>query len=171
MKSITTTTTLAALAAAAVLLVSACGGSDQGAAAPTRNKTVSVEQVDGVGDVLVNRAGQALYAANQESNGTIVCTAACTSIWEPLTVDGAKALTGEASVMGKLGTIMRPGGGTQVTFDGRPLYRFVEDPDPGMVTGNGAADSFDGRAFQWHVATSGGISTTSDNSSSGATGY
>lgn len=174
MKSITTTTTLAALAAAAVFLVSACGGSggsDQGASAPTSTDTVSVEQVDGVGDVLVNRAGQALYAANQETNGHVVCTASCTSIWEPLTLDGAKTPTGEAPVAAKLGTIMRPGGGRQVTFDGRPLYRFVEDPDPGTVTGNGFDDSFDGRAFEWHVATSDGISTTSSNSSSGPTGY
>jgi len=174
MKSITTTTTLAALAAAVVLLVSACGGSggsDQGASAPTGTDTVSIEQVDGVGDVLVNRAGQALYAANQEANGTIVCTASCTSIWKPLTLDGAGVPTAEASVTSKLGTIMRPGGGTQVTFDGRPLYRFVEDPDPGTVTGNGATDSFDGRAFEWHVATTGGISTTNTNSSSGPTGY
>jgi predicted lipoprotein with Yx(FWY)xxD motif len=174
MKSITTTTTLAALAAAAVLLVSACGGSggsDQGAAAPTGTKTVSIEQVDGVGDVLVNRSGQALYAATQEANGEVVCTGSCTSIWEPLTLDGAKAPTGEASVRAELGTIVRPDGGTQVTFDGRPLYRFVEDPNPGTVTGNGFADSFDGRAFEWHVATSDGISTTSTNSSSGPTGY
>jgi predicted lipoprotein with Yx(FWY)xxD motif len=34
-----------------------------------------------------------------------------------------------------------------VTVDGRLLYRFTEDPDKGVVTGNGFADSFDGRAF------------------------
>jgi len=171
MNRITTTATLAALAAAAVLLVSACGAGDQGAAAPTGNKTVSVEQVDGVGDVLVNRDGQALYAANQEANGKVVCTASCTSIWQPLTLAAATAPTAEPSLMGNLGTIMRPGGGTQVTFDGRPLYRFAEDSNSGTVTGNGAADTFDGRAFRWHVVTSGGVSTTSANSSSGPTGY
>ena len=60
----------------------------------------------------------------------------------------------------------RPGIARQVTVDGRLLYRFMEDPDNGVVTGNGFADSFDGRAFTWHVATPTGISTTSDNSTS-----
>jgi predicted lipoprotein with Yx(FWY)xxD motif len=62
--------------------------------------------------------------------------------------------------------VTRPDGGRQVTFDGRLLYRFTEDPDAGTVTGTGFADSFDGRAFTWHVATPTGISTSDANSSS-----
>jgi predicted lipoprotein with Yx(FWY)xxD motif len=69
-------------------------------------------------------------------------------------------------VTGALGVVTRPDGARQVTVDGRLLYRFMEDPDNGVVTGNGFADSFDGRAFTWHVATPTGISTTSDNSTS-----
>jgi predicted lipoprotein with Yx(FWY)xxD motif len=167
-----TTTTLAALLATVALLASACGGSGgSGASAPTQGRTVSVESVDGVGDVLVDSRGAALYAADQERGGTIVCTASCTSIWEPLTVGGATKPTGEAPVSGKLGTIMRPGGGRQVTLAGRPLYRFLEDPDTGVVTGNGFDDTFDGKAFTWHVATPAGISTTSSNSSTSTPGY
>ena len=44
----------------------------------------------------------------------------------------------------------RPDGSRQVTFDGRPLYRFAEDSDAGTVTGNGIADSFDGQSL--HLA-------------------
>jgi hypothetical protein len=47
----------------------------------------------------------------------------------------------------------------------RPLYRFVEDPSPGTVTGNGFADTFDGQRFTWHVATPTGVSDSSENSS------
>ena len=66
----------------------------------------------------------------------------------------------------------RPDGSRQVTFDGRLLYRFLEDPDTGTVTGNGFADTFDGQAFTWHVATPTGISTSDANSSSsGDDGY
>jgi len=63
--------------------------------------------------------------------------------------------------------------GARVTLAGRLLYRFMEDPQAGTVTGNGFADSFDGQAFRWHVATPQGISTSDDNSSSssGSPGY
>lgn len=168
MKSIKTSIALLALAVATVLIVSACGGSSTSGAPGSDDagaaETVSVRSVDGVGDVLVDAQGAALYAADQEADGMVACTGSCTSIWDPLTVSGRPtAGTGLGSM---LGVLTRPDGGRQVTFDGRLLYRFVEDPGPGVVTGNGFADSFDGRAFTWHVATPTGISTTSDNSTS-----
>jgi predicted lipoprotein with Yx(FWY)xxD motif len=164
---------LLALATATALFVSACGGSsDSGAAAPdTPAATVSVSSVDGVGDVLVDAQGAALYAADQEGSGMVVCTGSCTSIWKPLTVSGRP--TAGDGVVAKLGTVERPDGHRQVTLAGRLLYRFMEDPRAGTVTGNGFADSFDGQAFRWHVATPQGISTSDDNSSSssGSPGY
>jgi predicted lipoprotein with Yx(FWY)xxD motif len=164
---------LLALAGATALLVSACGGSgDSGAAAPdTPAVTVAVSSVDGVGDVLVDAQGAALYAADQERSGMVVCTGSCTSIWKPLTVSGRP--TAGDGVVAKLGTVERPDGHRQVTLAGRLLYRFMEDPQAGTVTGNGFADSFDGQAFRWHVATPQGISTSDDNSSSssGSPGY
>ena len=159
---------LLALAAAVVLIVSACGGSsDPGASAPEDvgvTETVSVANVDGVGDVLVDAQGAALYAADQEADGMVVCVDACTTIWEPLTVSGQP--TADDGLGGQLAIVNRPDGGRQVTFDGRLLYRFVEDPAAGVVTGNGFADVFAGQAFVWHVATPNGVSTTSENSSS-----
>jgi predicted lipoprotein with Yx(FWY)xxD motif len=155
--------------AAAVLILAACGGSsdsDAGAAASSdaTGATVAVRDVDGVGEVLVDEQGAALYAADQESNGTVACTDGCTSIWDPLTVsDGSRPSAGDA-VSAELGTATRPDGTQQVTFEGRLLYRFVEDPAPATVTGNGFADTFDGRAFVWHVVTPAGVSTSSENS-------
>jgi predicted lipoprotein with Yx(FWY)xxD motif len=173
MKNRTTYLALLALAVATALLVSACGGSsDSGAAAPeSPAATVSVSSVDGVGDVLVDAQGAALYAADQESSGMVVCTGSCTSIWKPLTVSGRPTAGG--GVTAQLGTVERPDGHRQVTLAGRLLYRFMEDPQAGTVTGNGFADSFDGQAFRWHVATPQGISTSDDNSSSssGSPGY
>lgn len=159
---------LLALAAVAVLVVSACGGSGNSGAAASRSAggaTVSVSNVDGVGDVLVDARGAALYAADQEADGMVACTGACNAIWDPLTVDAGRPAAGDG-VTGKLGVMTRPGGARQVTFDGRPLYRFLQDPDAGVVTGNGVADSFGGHAFTWHVATPTGISRSSSNSSS-----
>lgn len=162
-----------ALAVVTALFVSACGGSgDSGAAAPDNPATtLSVSSVDGVGNVLVDAQGAALYAADQERSGMVVCTGSCTSIWKPLTVSGRP--TAGDGVVAKLGTVERPDGHRQVTLAGRLLYRFMEDPQAGTVTGNGFADSFDGQAFRWHVATPQGISTSDDNSSSssGSPGY
>jgi predicted lipoprotein with Yx(FWY)xxD motif len=159
---------LLALAVTTALFVSACGGSsNSGASAPPASatgETVSVSSVDGVGDVLVDAQGAALYASDQEADGMVVCTSSCTSIWDPLTVSGKP--TAGNGLTGQLGVVNRPDGERQVTLDGRLLYRFLEDPEAGVVTGNGFADSFDGQSFTWHVATPKGISASSDNSSS-----
>ena len=39
-------------------------------------------------------------------------------------------------VTGKLGTIRRPGGGVQATYDGHPLYSYIGDNGPGVASGN-----------------------------------
>ena len=39
-------------------------------------------------------------------------------------------------VIGKLGTIKRSGGETQVTYDRHPLYTYVGDSAPGQAKGN-----------------------------------
>jgi predicted lipoprotein with Yx(FWY)xxD motif len=179
MKRITTYTGLAALAATLALLVSACGGggssgagamgagSGQGTA--SGNDQVSVSNVSGVGDVLVDAKGDALYMSEQEAGGTVLCTAGCTDFWVPLTVHGSRSPVGASSIDGMLGTVERPDGTRQITFDGAPLYRFAEDSGPGVVSGNGAADSFGGRQFTWHVATPTGDTTSAP--SSGGIGY
>jgi predicted lipoprotein with Yx(FWY)xxD motif len=182
MKNIKTYTTLSALAAAVVVILSACGGSSNsssGASAQPSSsamRTVSVADVDGVGNVLVDSKSMALYAANQEAGGKVVCTESCTTIWEPLTLSAAQVKPSAASDLGgKLGVVKRPDGARQVTFNGRLLYRFAEDSSPLTVTGNGFSDSFDGTSFTWHVATPTGVSMSSSNSmsssSSGGYGY
>jgi predicted lipoprotein with Yx(FWY)xxD motif len=168
MKTTRTYASLLVLAAAVILVLSACGGggdSGAGSSASSSGPTVSSEMVDGVGRVLVDSQGAALYAADQEAVGMVLCTDSCTSIWEPLTVAGGMPTAGDG-LDGKLDVVTRPDGGRQVTFDGRLLYRFTEDPDAGTVTGNGFADTFDGQAFTWHVATPTGISTSDANSNS-----
>lgn len=165
-----TTTYATAALALAVLALSACGGSGS-AASPTTagsSDTVSTADVQGVGTVLVDSKGMALYSPDQEKSGTIECTAECTSIWVPLTVAGTP--TGSSDVASKLGTVKRPDGATQVTFDGKPLYTFAEDSGPDTVTGDGAKDQFGGQSFTWHVAEAGAVTTT-NTSGEGGYGY
>ena len=56
----------------------------------------------------------------------------CAAYWPPVT-GSPKAAPG---VTGKLGTIRRPGGGLQATYDGHPLYTYVGDSGPGQARGN-----------------------------------
>jgi predicted lipoprotein with Yx(FWY)xxD motif len=165
------TTAAAALAAAALFILAACGGDDSTTSpgASTTGQTVSVQDVDGVGEVLVDSEGSALYAADQEARGEVLCIEGCASIWLPLTLPTGRASpTAAADLAGNLGVVMRPDGGEQVTFDGRPLYRFVEDRSPGVVTGDGFADVFAGQPFEWHVVGPDGVS---DVSRTGPLGY
>jgi predicted lipoprotein with Yx(FWY)xxD motif len=160
----------AALAALA-LAASACGGASGGAASgPSVSEPatmVSVEHIDGVGNVLVDSKGQALYSPDQEAGGEVLCMGSCTSIWVPLTLTGSAKPTGSSEVSGKLGTTDRPDGAVQVTYQGKPLYTFVEDTSPGSVTGNGFHDEFGGRQFTWHVASVGAVSSTGTNTGGG----
>ena len=87
--------TIALAAGVAVLALAACGGdgydgSDQSPAAQSGDDTatVSVEELGDSGRVLVDSAGKALYAADEEADSSVVCTGACTSFWIPLTIDG-----------------------------------------------------------------------------------
>jgi predicted lipoprotein with Yx(FWY)xxD motif len=166
MKRKTTYAALLALAAAAIMIVSACGG---GSESSSSDATVAVDTVEPIGEVLVDAEGAALYASEQEADGMVLCTDVCASIWVPLTLDGDPP-TGSDGLAADLGTVTRPEGTEQVTFNDRPLYTFVEDAEPGSVTGNGFADNFGDQFFEWHVATPTGVSTSSANSSMTATG-
>jgi predicted lipoprotein with Yx(FWY)xxD motif len=159
---------LTGAAAAASVVLAACGGggsdsSDSGAAASGAT-SVAVRSIDGVGKVLVDSSGKALYASDVEADGKVRCTGACTSFWQPLTVDSAKPVA--VGGVGTVGVISRPDGAKQVTVDGKLLYTFSEDA-PGKVEGNGFADDFDGRHFTWNAVLAGGDSAGSSRNDNG----
>jgi predicted lipoprotein with Yx(FWY)xxD motif len=149
-------------AAALAIGLAACGGgggdSSGSGAAAGGGTTVAVKSIDGVGKVLVDSSGKALYASDVEADGKVRCTGACTSFWEPLTIDSAKPAA--AGDVGTIGVISRPDGAKQVTVDGKLLYTFSEDA-PGKVEGDGFADDFDGRHFKWNAVLAGGDSADS----------
>jgi predicted lipoprotein with Yx(FWY)xxD motif len=164
-----TRTICAAALAAVALALGACGGDDEQPAAGGQGTTVAVDEVDGVGPVLVDDGGAALYVSEQESDGKVRCTADCLEFWIPLEAPAGEPTAG-AGVGGKLGTVERPDGTMQVTHDGKPLYRFSQDGEPGQVTGDGLSDEFGGESFTWHAVTTG--DAPADDSGGGRTyGY
>ena len=147
--------TVLATSTAAVALA-ACGSSgsygSNGSPATASSggaAAVAVKNVDGVGNVLVDSSGRALYSPDQEASGKVLCTGACTTFWMPLAAaDGTPTA---AAGVAQLGVIDRPDGTKQVTAAGKPLYTFTED-SPGEVKGNGFADAFGSQHFTWHAA-------------------
>ena len=88
-------------------------------------------QIGGVA-VLTNARGLTLYWFAPDTPTTSKCTGSCAGYWPPV----AGASRAGSGVTGKLGTIRRPGGGLQATYDGHPLYTYVGDSRPGQASGN-----------------------------------
>jgi predicted lipoprotein with Yx(FWY)xxD motif len=165
-------------AVAAALALAACGGSDDDGASNTTtagtagasNDTVSVADVEGVGEILVDASGRALYFADEEADGQVRCVDGCTSFWKPLE-PGSGAPTAAPGVP-ELGVVDRPDGTEQVTADGRLLYTFSQD-SPGDVSGDGFEDDFGSQHLTWHalrVDGSGSMTTSPADTSTGG-GY
>ncbi len=93
--------------------------------------------------VLVTSKGLTLYTLSAETHGRFICTGSCTSTWPPLTLKAGAKPTGVAH----LGTIKRADGRRQVTYNGRPLYRFASDTKKGDAGGEGFVD-----VGTWHAA-------------------
>jgi predicted lipoprotein with Yx(FWY)xxD motif len=87
-----------------------------------------------LGTILVDGNGQTLYLFTRDERNRSNCTDRCAQIWPPLTTTGAPT-AGDGAVSGLLGTITRPEGTMQVTYNGWPLYRYSQDTAAGDVKG------------------------------------
>ena len=93
------------------------------------------------------------------------CSGTCAVAWPPLLADG-KPTAGSGVNTSLVGTARRSDGTEQVTYNGHPLYLFVEDTKPGQTTGQGVT------AFgaPWYVLSTAGNQITTQPSSSGSSG-
>ena len=108
------------------------GGSSSATAAIGTRKT-------SLGTVLVNSSGLTLYWFANDSTSASTCTGACASAWPP--VIGTPHPASGVTLSGKFGTIKRPDGSLEATYDGHPLYTFAGDTAAGQVTGNALNNS------------------------------
>ena len=162
------------VAIAGAMLLSACAdktdassgsGGTGGSSGGSGSVTVSSKSVSGVGDVLVDSDGMTLYYLKTENSGKIMCTGSCADAWPPLLLPSGvtSATAGSGVDASKLGTIARPDGGTQVTYDGRALYLFAGDQS-GQATGQGVGGFF-------AVTTSGSTGSGASGSTGGGYHY
>jgi predicted lipoprotein with Yx(FWY)xxD motif len=179
-------------ALAASLALAACGGSSSSsstqaststpattaASAPAGGATAAIVKSASNSalhaTVLVNSQGMTLYHLSGEQGGKLICTsAACVATWPPLITSAA---TPTGSVAG-LGTVKRPDGTLQVTYNGEPLYTFAHDR-AGEANGQGIKDvgtwtavtSAAGGAAATPAAAAPPAESSSENSSSGGGG-
>jgi predicted lipoprotein with Yx(FWY)xxD motif len=113
--------------------------------------TIKVSSALG-GKIVVNWSGMTLYHYTNEKKGSIECTGACTKLWPPLLAGAAKPVAGPGLSAAKLGTIKRPDGGLQVTYNGLALYRYAADKKPGQTNGQGVEGA-------WFAVTAAGTIT------------
>ncbi len=119
------------VAALTLLGVAVANAGGTPAAAAGAGVTLKTATISGI-NVLTNANGRTLYWFAPDTSATSKCTGSCAAYWPPV-AGHAKAGPG---VTGKLGTIKRPGGGLQATYDGHPLYTYIGDGGPGQAGGN-----------------------------------
>ena len=104
--------------------------------------TVTVSQHAELGPILSDGSGNTLYLFTRDERNVSNCSGGCANTWPPLLTDGdpqAGDGLGDA-----LGTVTRGDGGTQVAYNGWPLYYFASDESPGDAKGQDVGD-------RWYV--------------------
>jgi predicted lipoprotein with Yx(FWY)xxD motif len=135
----------AALVAGLAGCTSGSSGSDSGgrggAATPdVPEGTVLTTADSDLGQIVVDAQGMTVYYYTPDvpGSGASACTDDCLAAWPPVhATDDPPVVDG---VTGDVGTILGNDGERQVTLDGRPLYLYAGDGEPGDVLGQGIDD-------------------------------
>lgn len=86
------------------------------------------------GTVLFDGKGRVLYGFTHDLRGKRSrCYGACAAAW-PVYYKGATLRAGKGVRQKLIGTVRRKDGRLQVTYNGRPLYRYVGDTSPGAIS-------------------------------------
>lgn len=127
-------------------------------------ETVKIASNPKFGQILVTTDGRTLYTNTGDTPKALKCTdSSCTGYWPPYNVDTQP--TAAEGLPGSLGTITRPDGSLQVTYNNQPLYTFYQDKQPGEAGGNGFSDS----GGTWNVVSLNG--SVGGNNSDSTNGY
>lgn len=121
---------------AALAVLAACSSPASKPAVPSRPPVITTRSLPGLGSILVNASGYALYMFAPDRRSKVTCTSGCAASWPPVMVPaGSDPKAGAAVKAALLGTDPDPAGGRVVTYAGWPLYTYVGDTRPGEATG------------------------------------
>jgi predicted lipoprotein with Yx(FWY)xxD motif len=98
--------------------------------AMAKGTTITVGESE-FGDMLFDSNKQAIYVFENDPKGESVCDGECAEAWPPVLTKGEPKAGGGVDES-LLGTVERPDGGVQVTYNGHPLY-FYANEGPGEV--------------------------------------
>ncbi len=101
---------------------------------------LSAVESEEFGSLLVGPNGFTLYTFANDADGASNCVDGCAANWPPLTVAESQEVVVAEGVAGEVGTIERADGSLQVTYNGAPVYYWVNDVLPGDTTGQGRGD-------------------------------
>ena len=154
------------LTALLVLVAAACNGQGGGGGTPaaqtrTQNESsrsgerpdsraaapsavgLRVAQSTTHGAYLTDRGGRALYLLESNQRTSDSCRDRCLAIWPPLYAGQAAPVAADSAVAARLtGTIRRPDGLAQVTYNGHALYYYLGDGRAGQTLGHHVEDSW-----------------------------
>lgn len=143
---------LALLGVLGASVIAGCGGggsnssgSEKGSAGGSESEmatagnsgggTIGAANIEGLGTILVDSEGMAVYDFTVDKGTKSECYGGCETIWPPVTTTG-KPTAGAGAMASALGTTKRKDGTEQVTYEGHPLYTYASDEAPGEVNGN-----------------------------------
>jgi predicted lipoprotein with Yx(FWY)xxD motif len=112
--------------------VVAAGADTAAAAGPAATRQTAA------GLVYVGPNGMTLYTFDNDTAGVTNCYGGCATAWPPFMAEAGAAATGEWTILPRTD-------GTQMwAYDGKPMYYFANDANPGDVNGNQPTGN-------WHV--------------------
>ena len=134
------------------------GGGSSSAVIQTATVTVKAQSKT----VLTNAQGRTLYYFTADSAAQSTCSSSCARMWPPLLFAGSGGPSSLTPLAGKL-SLQMDANGSQVDYNGHPLYTFSGDTAPGQTKGEGLFG-------MWFVATP-NLSVQGGGSTSGGYGY
>jgi predicted lipoprotein with Yx(FWY)xxD motif len=152
----------ALLIAVVALVVAGCGGGGDNVKASPSAASANMSAPSGggatvalgsgpLGRHLVDSKGRTLYLFEKDTGTMSTCSGACASLWPASTTSGDPKV-GSGVDAKLLGSTKRSDRGTQLTYNGHPLYRFSGDHAAGDTNGQGLTDFGAG----WYVVSAAG---------------
>jgi len=152
------------------MFIAACGsytttgGSPYGSGSSSAVIQTATVTVNGQSEmVLTDAQGMTLYYYTVDSATQPTCSSSCSQIWHPLLFTGSGEPSSSTTLAGKLGVQM-DANGTQIEYNGHPLYTFSGDTAQGQTNG-------DGLFGMWFVATPNLAVQGGGSTSGGGYGY
>lgn len=165
---------LAALLAVTAIVIAGCGSSSSTSSSAAAASSTAAASGGGVaisttkgsaGTYLTGASGRAVYLWVADTRGKSNCSGQCAKFWLPLLTTATPTASGGANAKA-LGMITRSDGAKQVTYNGHPLYYFLEDKGPGTDHGQGK----NGFGAKWWLIAPSGTAITARSSSGASSG-